>query len=106
MADTIDLRSLDDRVEIAPGVMMPRLGLGTYKAAAGADVEGEIASGLAIGYRGIDTAALYANEASIGRAVRASGVPRDELFVATKVWNADQGYRSTMEACERSLGLL
>jgi diketogulonate reductase-like aldo/keto reductase len=53
------LRSLEDRVEIAPGVLMSRLGLGTYKSAEGPDVEGEVSYGLQIGYRHIDTAALY-----------------------------------------------
>jgi diketogulonate reductase-like aldo/keto reductase len=93
-------------VEIAPGVHMPRLGLGTYKSDAGADVENEVAWGLELGYRLIDTAALYGNEHSIGRALRASGVPRDDVFVTTKVWNSDQGYAQTLAACEASLARL
>ncbi len=95
--------SIADRVEIASGVWMPRLGLGTYLAAAGPDVEGEITYGLSIGYRGIDTAAIYRNEQSVGQAIRASGLPRTDLFVATKVWNTDQGYEQTLAAFERSL---
>jgi diketogulonate reductase-like aldo/keto reductase len=94
--------SLADRVEIAPGVWMPWMGLGTYLARPGRDVEGEIAYGLKIGYRGIDTAAVYHNEESVGRAIKASRVPRQELFVTTKVWNSDQGYQSTRAAFERS----
>ena len=94
--------SLVDRVEIAPGVWMPWMGLGTYLARAGRDVEGEIAHGLRIGYRGIDTAAIYHNEESVGRAVAASRAPRQEIFLATKVWNSDQGYESTRAAFERS----
>ncbi len=98
--------SIADRVEIAAGVWMPRLGLGTYLAAAGPDVEGEITYGLSIGYRGIDTAAMYRNERSIGQAIRASGLPRADLFVATKVWNTDQGHEQTLAAFERSVSRL
>jgi methylglyoxal/glyoxal reductase len=106
MEQGIALTSLADRVEIAAGVWMPRLGLGTYLAAQGPDVEGEVRYGLSIGYRGIDTAAMYHNEQSVGRAISASGVPRADLFVATKVWNSDQGYEQTLAAFERSLGRL
>jgi diketogulonate reductase-like aldo/keto reductase len=103
MAEDVVLRSLDDRVEIAPGVHMARLGLGTYKSAEGPDVEGEVSFGLQLGYRHIDTAALYGNERGVGRALRASGVPRDDVTVATKVWNSDQGYNSTLAAFDASL---
>ena len=106
MEQSISLISLSDRVEIAPGVWMPRLGLGTYLAARGPDVEGEVSYGLSIGYRGIDTAAIYHNEEGIGRAIKASSLPRTELFVATKVWNSDQGYEQTLAALERSLNRL
>lgn len=102
----LDLTSLADTVEIVPGVAMNRLGLGTYKAAPGSDVEGEVRAGLALGYRLIDTAALYGNEESIGKVVRESGIPRDELFVTTKVWNADQGYDRTLAAFDASLARL
>jgi diketogulonate reductase-like aldo/keto reductase len=97
--------SLTDRVKIAPGVLMPRLGMGTSRAEGG-DVEAELLAGFQIGYRGIDTAAMYGNEAEVGRAIRAGGLPRDEVFVTTKVWNSDQGYRSTHEAFGRSLARL
>lgn len=97
------LKSLDDRVEIAPGVRMARLGLGTYKSAEGPDVEGEVSYGLELGYRHIDTAALYGNERGVGRALRASGVPRDDVTIATKVWNSDQGYAATLRAFDASL---
>jgi diketogulonate reductase-like aldo/keto reductase len=103
VAKTVDLHSLDDRVEIAPGVRMARLGLGTYKSAEGPDVEGEVSYGLELGYRHVDTAALYGNETGVGRSLRDSGIPRDEYTVATKVWNSDQGYRGTLEAFDRSL---
>ena len=99
----VELRSLEDRVEIAPGVFMPRLGLGTYKAGPGREVESEVAYALGIGYRGVDTASMYGNETGVGDALASSGVARDEVFVATKVWNDEQGYDGTMAACERSL---
>jgi diketogulonate reductase-like aldo/keto reductase len=102
----IDLHTLNDKVAIAPGVAMPRLGVGTYKAVVGGEVENEVAEALSIGYRGIDTAALYRNEDGVGRMVRASGIPRDELFIATKVWNSEQGYDLTLEAFDDSLGQL
>jgi diketogulonate reductase-like aldo/keto reductase len=106
MEQGLSLTSLTDRVEIAAAVWMPRLGLGTYLAAQGPDAEEEVSYGLSIGYRGIDTAAIYHNEESVGRAIKASGVPRADLFVATKVWNSDQGYEQTLAAFERSLARL
>jgi len=106
MAELPVLRSLDDRVEIAPGVRMARLGLGTYKSAEGPDVEGEVSFGLELGYRHIDTAALYGNERGVGRALRSSGIPREDVTVATKVWNSDQGYDSTLRAFDASLSRL
>jgi diketogulonate reductase-like aldo/keto reductase len=99
-------RSLADTVEIAPGVSMPWLGLGTYRSAEGDEVENEIDWGLEIGYRGIDTASLYGNEEGVGHALRRSGLPREAVFVATKVWNSDQGYHTTLQACADSLARL
>lgn len=106
MPDDFELRSIADTAEIAPGVRMPRLGLGTYKSDEGPDVEGEVAFGLSIGYRLIDTAALYGNEAGVGKALRESGVPRTEAFITTKLWNSDQGYESTLKAFDKSLDKL
>ncbi len=106
MAEAPQLHSLGDTVEIAPGVAMNRLGLGTYKANEGPDVEGEVESGLSVGYRLVDTAALYGNEESVGIALRASGIPREELFVTTKLWNTEQGYDSTLAAFDASLDAL
>lgn len=106
MPADFELRSLADTVEIAPGVHMPRLGLGTYKSDEGPDVEGEVAYGLSIGYRLIDTAALYGNEEGVGKALRAGTVPREDVFITTKLWNSDQGYESTLKAFDRSLDKL
>lgn len=98
-----ELTGLSATVPLANGVPMPRLGLGTYRSAEGGDVEGAVLAALEIGYRGIDTASLYGNEAGIGRAVRESGVPRDELFIASKVWNTEQGYESTLRSFQGSI---
>jgi diketogulonate reductase-like aldo/keto reductase len=100
------LHGLGDMVTLSNGVRMPRLGLGTYKSAQGGDVEGAVATALELGYRGIDTASLYGNEEGIGRALFSSGVPREQVFLASKVWNTEQGYDETLAACERSLGRL
>jgi diketogulonate reductase-like aldo/keto reductase len=92
--------SLRDAVTLANGVKMPRLGLGTWKSAEGAEVEQSVRWALEIGYRHVDTAAVYGNERGVGRAVRASGVPREQVFVTTKVWNDDQ--RSGRDAVTRA----
>ncbi len=98
--------SLVDAAEIAPGVLMPWVGLGTYRSAEGAEVEHEVEWGFELGYRGIDTASLYGNEEGIGHALRRSGIAREDVFIATKVWNSEQGYDNTIQACADSLGRL
>jgi 2,5-diketo-D-gluconate reductase A len=87
------------------GVQIPQLGLGVWKAS---DDEAEFAVKTALehGYRLIDTAKLYGNEAGVGRAIRNSGIPREEIFVTTKLWNSDQGYDQALAAFEDSLGRL
>lgn len=99
----LTLSAISDTIELANGVAMPRLGIGTYKSAEGGDVERSVTSALEIGYRSIDTASLYANEGGIGRAIAASGIPRDELFITSKMWNDEQGYDATLAAFERSI---
>src|SRR5690606_2008460 len=94
---------ISEAVELATGAKMPWLGLGVYKAKEGEEVEQAVKAALRIGYRSIDTAAFYDNEEGVGRAVRESGVSREELFITTKVWNTDQGYDSTLAAFEASL---
>jgi diketogulonate reductase-like aldo/keto reductase len=84
------------------GVKMPWLGLGVYKAKEGDEVINAVKAALKTGYRSIDTAALYQNEEGVGRAIKESGVPRDEIFLTTKVWNTDQGYDSTLKAFAES----
>jgi methylglyoxal/glyoxal reductase len=85
------------------GVEIPRLGLGVYQTPLGETTLRAVKYALKIGYRHIDTAWLYGNEGDVGRAVLESGIGREEVFITTKVWNSDQGYLSTLAACERSL---
>ena len=87
-------------------VEIPRLGLGVYQSAIGETTLRAVRYALNIGYRHIDTAWLYGNEGDVGRAVRESGIRREEIFITTKVWDSDQGYDSTLAACERSLNRL
>jgi diketogulonate reductase-like aldo/keto reductase len=82
---------------------MPLLGVGTFRSTPGQETASEVRMALEIGYRSIDTASMYDNEKSVGEAIRSSGVPREDLFVATKVWNDEQGYEETLAAFERSL---
>lgn len=93
---------IDSTVRLADGVEMPWLGLGVFKSSAGAETENAVRWAIEGGYRHIDTASLYGNEASVGAGVWAAGVPRDQVFVTTKVWNTDQGYDDTMRAFEAS----
>lgn len=89
------------------GVEIPQVGFGTYEVE-GPGAQGVVEEALALGYRHLDTAAAYYNEAEVGAAVRACGLPRDEVFVTTKLRNGDQGYDSALrafEASRRALGL-
>ncbi len=85
------------------GTKIPAIGLGVYKAEPGEEVYQAVKSALEIGYRHIDTASLYANEEDVGQAIKDSGIPREEIFVTTKVWNDEQGYEDTKKAFDRSL---
>jgi diketogulonate reductase-like aldo/keto reductase len=84
------------------GVEMPQLGFGVWQVPDD-EAETAVTAALEAGYRSIDTAAVYENETGTGKAIAASAVPREELFVTTKVWNSDQGYDSTLRAFDSSL---
>ncbi|MFC4353536.1 aldo/keto reductase [Chryseomicrobium palamuruense] len=96
----------DSTVQLANGIEIPRIGLGVYKMTDREEALQAMEHALAVGYRHIDTASLYDNEKEVGEAVRASGIPRSDIFVTTKVWNSDQGYDETLRAFEKSLKLL
>jgi 2,5-diketo-D-gluconate reductase A len=90
-------------VTLNNGVEMPILGFGVFQIADGGDTEKAVSDALAAGYRLIDTAASYMNEEAVGRAIAASGIPRDELFITTKLWIQDAGEGRTRSAFERSM---
>ncbi|MBO2457199.1 aldo/keto reductase [Actinomadura violacea] len=89
-------------VRLNDGAMMPQLGFGVFQVS---DEEAEHAVEVALrdGYRSVDTASAYGNEEGTGRALRASGLPREELFITTKLWNSDQGYDQTLRAFDASM---
>ena len=97
---------IDTKVKLNSGVEMPIFGLGTYLARRGKETEQAVLRALESGYRHVDTAKIYGNEKDVGEAVRSSGVPREEIFITTKLWNSDHGYDRTMAACEKSLKTL
>jgi len=82
---------------------MPILGIGVWKMSPGEETRNALKYALGAGYRLIDTARLYGNERDVGWAVRASGIPRDEIFVTTKLWNSDHGYDAAVKAFNRSV---
>jgi methylglyoxal/glyoxal reductase len=105
---TVQLQGLNDTAKLHNGVLMPRFGLGVWKVTEEGQVEQAIKDAVKAGYRSIDTAKVYGNEEGVGHAIAEASVPREELFITTKVWNAEQGYDSTLAAFEesrRKLGL-
>ena len=94
---------MDHTITLNTGSNMPLLGLGTYRSASGGEVENAIRSAVSIGYRLFDTASSYKNEDGVGSGVLVSGIPREELFVTTKIWNNAQRIGNVEGAFERSL---
>jgi len=99
-------RDLSDRAAFSDGGSIPRLGLGVYLSPSGKATVETVQAALRLGYRHIDTAAAYGNEAEVGQGLRASGVDRNDVFVTTKLWNDDQGYDRALRAFDRSTKLL
>ncbi|MEU2156275.1 aldo/keto reductase [Streptomyces sp. NPDC019396] len=94
--------SMVPTITLNNGVPMPQLGFGVWQVPDD-EATKAVATALEAGYRSIDTAAIYENEKGTGRALTASGIARDELFVTTKLWNSEQGYDSTLRAFDASL---
>ncbi|WP_031468772.1 aldo/keto reductase [Sciscionella sediminilitoris] len=92
-------------VTLNNGVTMPQLGYGVFQVPE-AETVAAVSSALEAGYRSIDTATAYGNESGVGRAIAESGLAREDLFVTTKLWNADQGYDNTLRAFDTSMGEL
>src|SRR5579863_3067894 len=95
-----------EKVKLNNGLEMPILGFGVFQVTDLAECERSVADAISIGYRLIDTAESYLNEEAVGKAIKRSGVRRDELFVTTKLWIQSNGYESTKGAFERSLNRL
>ena len=93
-------------VTLNNGVKMPMLGFGVFQIADADICEQAVYDALMTGYRLIDTAAVYGNEEAVGRAIKRSGIPREELFITTKLWVQDAGYEKTKKAFETSLSNL
>ena len=85
------------------GVRIPAIGLGTWHNTDEDTVMGTITSAIELGYRHIDTAAVYGNEAYIGKALRLCGIERESLFITSKVWRTSRGYQSTLRAFEKTI---
>ncbi|MEW5627371.1 aldo/keto reductase [Streptomyces hydrogenans] len=92
-------------VTLDNGVEIPQLGFGVFQVP-DEETTAAVSSALEAGYRSLDTAAIYGNEAGVGKALAASGISREELFVTTKLWNADQGHDATLRAFDDSLAKL
>jgi len=97
------MRSLTDTYTLKNGVEIPCIGLGTWQTPEGELAYNAVRDALSLGYRHVDTAAVYGNEVSVGRAVRESGIPREEIFVTSRLWNTVRGYDETKKAFEESL---
>src|SRR5690625_4097413 len=89
-------------VTLNNGIQMPQLGYGVWQVPDDEVVEA-VTTAFEVGYRSIDTAKAYANERGVGEAIVKSNIPRDEMFITTKVWNSDQGYENTLKAFDQSL---
>ena len=95
--------TLNSTAYLNNGIQIPRLGLGVYQTPPGGKTTNAVKYALKIGYRHIDTAKIYGNESDVGKALKVSDIKREDIFIATKVWNSDQGYDSTLRAFEASL---
>ena len=95
--------SIESKVTLNNGIEMPVFGLGTYRSGSRKKTMDIVAHALEIGYRHIDTARFYGNESDIGEAIEKSGIPREDIFVTTKLWNSDHGFNRALEAFEESL---
>jgi diketogulonate reductase-like aldo/keto reductase len=97
------ITSLESTTTLHNGVKMPWVGLGVFLVKDGEEVVNSVKTAIEVGYRSIDTAAVYKNEEGVGKAIAESNVPRAELFITTKLWNADQGYEETLTAFDVSM---
>ncbi len=97
------MRSLSDTYTLSNGVKIPCIGFGTWQSEEGEVARGSVLAALEAGYRHVDTAQGYGNEKSVGLAVKDSGLPREEVFLTSKLWNQVRGYQETLDAVRESL---
>ncbi|TXC93460.1 aldo/keto reductase [Metabacillus litoralis] len=97
------MNGLQSTTTLHNGVKMPWFGLGVFQVEDGEVVVNSITAAIEAGYRSIDTAAIYGNEEGVGSAIAKSSVPREELFITTKVWNGNQGFEETLAAFDESM---
>ena len=97
------MKDIKSHIILNNGVKMPWLGFGTYRAKNGAELIEAVKEALRIGYRHIDTASFYGNEEEVGIAIKESGVPREEIFLVSKIWMSDHGYEKTLQAFKTSI---
>jgi methylglyoxal/glyoxal reductase len=100
------MNNLQSTSTLNNGVKMPWFGLGVFKVEEGPELVNAVKTAIQHGYRSIDTAAIYENEEGVGQGIKESGIVREDLFVTSKVWNADLGYESTLAAYQTSLDKL
>ncbi|MDW2878610.1 aldo/keto reductase [Cytobacillus sp. T106] len=101
------MKSIQDKTVLNNGVEMPWMGLGVFKVEEGPELVNAVKSAIKLGYRSIDTAAIYGNEEGVGQGIREgiaeAGISREDLFITSKVWNSDLGFESAIQAYETSL---
>lgn len=97
------MKNLTSTTTLHNGVKMPWFGLGVFKMKEGEEAVSSVKAAIELGYRSIDTAAFYENETGVGQAILEVSVPREELFITTKVWNSNQGYETTLAAFDESI---
>ena len=95
--------TIESRIKLNDGMTMPLFGLGVWRLESGKETRDAVSYALELGYIHIDTASMYNNEEDVGVAIQESSLPREKLFITTKVNSSELGYDSTLEACERSL---
>ena len=100
------ITNIGEMITLHNGVQMPQLGFGVFKVKNGNETVESVKKAIEVGYCAIDTAAIYGNEEGVGQAIRECGVPREKLFITSKVWNTEQGYETTLKAFDDSLNRL
>lgn len=94
------MKVINNEIKAVNGVKIPQVGFGVYKLTKGEDFETAVGEAIRVGYRHFDTAKIYGNEEKLGLEILKSRIPREEFFIASKVWNTDLGYKATKKAFE------